>query len=70
MPKSVAWLLYWLFVLVSWLAAGIFLFTIGWASCKQTGSCVGDQIRVWLIVLLLPAQGGIAAWLRARYDAQ
>jgi hypothetical protein len=68
MSKAGAWLLYWSFVGLSWPAAALFLFTGGWSSCTDRGSCLSDGIWNIIILLLLPIQAALAAWLRSVYE--
>ena len=59
-----AWVIFWLFVLLSWAAAGLFVLIAGGASCEITGQCTFDRIGFMLVLCLLPAQAFIAAYLR------
>lgn len=36
------WLLFWLFVAVSWLAVGSYIFIAGWSDCYVSGTCAAD----------------------------
>ena len=60
------WLLFWLFVVVSWTAVGFYLFISGWASCRETGTCISDGFVVVLALLLMPAQVLLAVYLKQR----
>lgn len=60
------WLLFWLFVVVSWIAVGFYLFISGWAPCAVTGACVADRFVVLLALLLTPAQVLLAVYLKQR----
>ena len=60
------WLLFWLFVVVSWLAVGFYVFLMGWASCHVTGTCAVDRAVTMLAVLLMPAQVLLAVYLKQR----
>ena len=61
-----SWLLFWLFVIVSWTAVGFYLFISGWAPCKVTGTCVVDGIVVVTALLLMPVQVLLAVHLKHR----
>lgn len=58
------WMLFWLFVIVSWMAVGFYSFISGWARCTVTGTCVTDGIVVVLAMLLMPAQVALAVYLK------
>ena len=60
------WLLFWLFVVVSWTAVGFYLFISGWAPCEVTGTCVADTGVVLIALLLMPAQVLLAVYLKQR----
>lgn len=60
------WLLFWLFVILSWTAVGFYLFISGWAPCAVTGTCVADGVVVVLALVLMPAQVLLALYLKQR----
>ena len=60
------WLLFWLFVIVSWAAVAFYLFISGWARCNVTGTCIADGLVVGLALLLMPSQVLIAIYLKQR----
>jgi hypothetical protein len=61
-----AWVIFWLFVVVSWPTVGLYMFIIGGASCKVTGHCLLDGIVVWFAIALLPLQILVGAYLKQR----
>jgi hypothetical protein len=61
-----AWVTFWLFVVVSWPAVGFYMFIAGGASCKLTGHCLLDGIVLWFAIALLPLQALIAVYLKQR----
>jgi hypothetical protein len=69
MSRSAAGTAYWAFVVISWPAAGLFLATGGWSTCKD-GSCGSDGIALTVLLLLLPVQAGLAGYLRSRFNAE
>lgn len=66
MRKSLIWVAFAFFVAISWTLAFLFLFTGGGAPCGETRSCVSDQIGVVIVLLLLPFQVGLAAFIKNR----
>lgn len=60
------WVLFWLFVLVSWGAVGSYVFFAGWSSCEVRGACGMDRFVSVLLWTLMPAQGLLAAYLKQR----
>ena len=60
------WLLFWLFVVVSWTAVVFYLFISGWAPCTVTGTCIQDGLVVGLALFLMPAQVLLAVYLKQR----
>lgn len=60
------WLLFWLFVIVSWTAVGLYLLISGWAPCAESGTCIADGVVVALALLLMPAQVLLAVYLKQR----
>ena len=62
------WLLYWLFVIVSWSVVGFYVFISGWAPCEESGTCVAFGLVAAIALLLMPAQVLIAAYLKQRDD--
>jgi hypothetical protein len=61
-----AWVTFWLFVVVSWPVLGLYMFIAGGAPCAVTGHCLLDGIVVWLAIALLPLQILIAVYLKQR----
>ena len=61
------WLLFWLFVAVSWIAVAFYLFISDWAPCSVTGTCITDGVVIALALLLMPAQVLIAVYLKQRH---
>lgn len=66
MKKLLVWIGFFIFVVISWALAFLFLFTGGRSPCSETGSCVSDQIGVVIVLCLLPLQAGLAAFIRYR----
>jgi len=64
MRSAIKWAIFGFLCIVSWICAGLFLLTTGWASCSVTGWCITDRIVIAGILLLLPAQVAVAAYLR------
>ena len=62
--RGLIWTGFWVFVVVSWAAAGFFWFIAGWSPCQATGSCSADRIIGVLTVLLMPIQVLLAVWLK------
>jgi hypothetical protein len=60
------WVAFGLFCLLSWVAAAFFLLISGWAPCTVTGWCIADRIVFVIILLLLPAEVAVAAYMRHR----
>jgi hypothetical protein len=60
------WLLFWLFVVVSWMVVAFYFFISGWAPCVVTGTCLADGFVAALAILLMPAQVLLAAYLKQR----
>lgn len=67
MSKRLAWALFWCFVLLSWPLAILFAFTGGWSPCAEAGTCFSDRVGAITIVLLLPLQAALAAFLKVKY---
>lgn len=63
---AIEWAVFAVASVVLWLAAGLYMFIAGGASCQVTGTCLLDRSIVFLTLLLLPAQAGAFAWLRSR----
>jgi hypothetical protein len=61
-----AWVLFWLFVVLSWGAVLGYLFFAGWSSCEVRGACGLDRIISVLLWTLMPAQIFLAAYLKQR----
>jgi len=66
MNRLLKWTTFGVLCLLSWACAVFFLLITGWASCSVTGWCVADRIVIIGIILLLPAQVAVAAYLRQR----
>jgi hypothetical protein len=66
MHRTFKWALFAVFCLISWVAAGWYLFIAGWAPCGTTGHCTLDGIVSVGIFLLIPVQAAAAAYLRYR----
>jgi hypothetical protein len=60
------WLLFWVFVVASWVAVAFYLFISGWAACSETGTCFTDRAVVVLALVLMPAQVLLAVYLKQR----
>jgi hypothetical protein len=60
------WTLFWLFVVVSWMAVVFYLFISGWSPCAVTGTCIADRVVAVLALLLMPAQVLLAVYLKHR----
>jgi hypothetical protein len=60
------WVLFWLFVLLSW--GGILFYTMfaSLSPCEVRGSCAIDGLVSVLIWTLMPAQAFLAAYLKQR----
>lgn len=69
MKRFAKWLTFVLVCALCWLGAVTYLLTIGWASCDVTHHCGADSFVIGLIVLMLPVQVAIAAFLRHREKA-
>lgn len=65
MPRVLKWVLFLILCIFAWICAAFYLLTIGWASCEVTGRCVIDRIVIGVILLMLPAQVAIAAYMRS-----
>ena len=61
-----AWVLFWLFVVLSWGAVLSYVFFAGWSSCEVRGHCGQDRFVTLLLWTLMPAQAFIAAFLKQR----
>ena len=66
MSRLLKWTIFGVLCLLSWACAVFFLLITGWAPCSVTGKCVSDGIVIIGIILLLPAQVAVAAYLRQR----
>ena len=66
MNRLLKWSIFGVLCLLSWACAVFFLLITGWAPCSVTGWCVADRIVILGIILMLPAQVAIAAFLRQR----
>lgn len=66
MKKSLIWVAFAFFVASSWVLAFLFLLIGGGAPCSETGSCGSDQFGVVIVLLLLPFQAGLAAFIKNR----
>lgn len=60
------WLLFWLFVIISWTAVGFYLLVSGWAPCAKSGTCVVDGFVMVLALLIMPTQVLLAVYLKQR----
>jgi len=40
MRSAIKWAIFGFLCIVSWICAGLFLLTTGWASCSVTGWCI------------------------------
>ena len=61
-----AWVLFWLFVVLSWGTIFSYLFFAGWSSCDVRGACGLDRFVSVLLWTLMPAQIFLAAYLKHR----
>jgi hypothetical protein len=68
--KFLVWTIFGIFVILSWSSAILFLFIAGHSPCGEIGTCTSDRIVGIAILLLLPAQAGIAAWIRFRMSGK
>ena len=60
------WVLFWIFVPVSWVAVGFYVFISGWSPCEDSGTCVLDTAVALLALLLMPVQILLAVYLKQR----
>lgn len=68
--KFIIWTVFVLFVILSWALAALFLITGGWSPCSEAGTCASERIGAIVIVLLLPLQAGLAAFIWSRLKAR
>lgn len=66
MSRFLKWTVFGVLCLLSWVCAVFYLFITGWAPCSVTGRCFSEGIVIIAIILLLPAQVAVAAYLRQR----
>ena len=67
MNPTLKWGVFILFCIVSWVAAGSYVFIAGGNECHESGSCALDHVVLVGIFLLIPAQAAIAAFLRQKH---
>ncbi|HET9638262.1 MAG TPA: hypothetical protein VFP12_03565 [Allosphingosinicella sp.] len=70
MGRVLKWILFALACLVSWGWALFELLAMGWSPCEQAGSCQREGIVVAIVLLLLPTQVAVAAYMRHREKEQ
>jgi len=64
------WILFATACVISWGWALFEMLSVGWSPCEQAGSCAMEGIIVAIVLLLLPTQVAIAAYLRHREKEQ
>jgi len=64
MSRLGKWIFFFVACVASWLLAAIFIFVSGSAPCEAADSCTRDRIIGIIILLMLPLQAAIAAYMR------
>jgi Zn-dependent protease with chaperone function len=64
------WTLFAVACAISWGWAIFELLSTGWSPCERAGTCGSEGIVVAIVLLLLPTQVAVAAYLRHREKEQ
>jgi hypothetical protein len=66
--RLLIWLMFGVFVIVSWIVILGYAFFAGWSSCEVRHACTSDRVVGILLWLILPAQGLIVALIKVRLE--
>lgn len=66
MPRLMKWIMFFTACGVAWLLAFGFIFLSGSTACEVAATCTRDRVIGVMILLMLPAQAALAAYLRSR----